>query len=416
MKRNSRLLQILLFCLVGIYLLNCLSPIRLHADTLRYFALKDCMEFGCPPDSVGAKDFLPYGYTVLLVALSKLHLLHSFTLILVNCFYLFCSLWLMKKLFGDVLPAFVPMLLILLNWTMIKFVTHPLSEMQYMFFSLASLYFFHRYTRGKMIGHLLAAFLCAGLAFLTRSVAVALFAALMIGLVWLYRKELLHLIRGNKILVVVLLVLVVGAVMLSRVLGLDHYTAAFGKEFKKGVTFSAMLKWHFTEWSEIGFNTSIVKLTPFVSLAKAKVIYVITGILLFGAFAWLVYLRRKVIPLAVTAYLFFYTVLMFDWPFYDPRFWVPVVPLIVAVICCGPLPRPRLPRLVVSAACAVYVLLGVVSVGYMTYTSLNRRVMARTQANGVYRNEYETVFYGKPQSDTAKHIDPAVLSVIKRYN
>ena len=415
-ERNRRLLQVLLYGLAGIYLLNCLSPIRLHTDTVRYFGIKDCLEFGCPPDSEAAKDYFPYGYTFLLIALSKLHLLHSFVLILINCIYLFSGLWLLRKLFGQVLPAFVPILLILLNWTMIKFVTHPLSEMQYIFFSMASLYFFHRYAEGRVIGNLLWAFLCGGLAFLTRSVGLSLIAALMAGLVWLYRQELLNLIRRNKFLVVLLVLVAVGVVAFSRVLGLDHYTEVFGKQFKKGTTFSAMIKWHFTEWSEVGFNTSIVKLTPFVTLAKAKLIYLFAGILMVGGFVWLVYLRRKVIPFIVIAYLFFYTVLMFDWPFYDPRFWVPVLPLIVAVICSGPFPRARLPRVVLTAVCAVYVLLGVVSVGYMTYTSLNKKVMVRTQANGVYRNEYETVFFGKPLSDTAQHIDPAVLSIIQRYN
>lgn len=415
-ERSTRLMKILLLVLAGIYLLNCLSPIRLHVDTLRYFAIKDCLEFGCPPDSEAAKDYFPYGYTALLIILSKLHLLHSFVLILINIFFLFTGLLLMKKLFGQVLPAVVPLLLILLNWTMIKFVTHPLSEMQYIFFSMASLYFFNRYAGSRRTGHLLAAFLCGGLAFLTRSVGISLIIALMTGLVGLYRQELLQLIRRNRILVILLVLVAVGVVVFSRVLGLDHYTEVFSKQFKKGTTFSAMIKWHFTEWSEVGFNTSIVKLTPFVTLGKAKLIYLVTGILLVGGFGWLVYLRRKVIPFIVIAYLLYYTLLMFDWPFYDPRFWVPILPLIVAVICCGPFPRARLPKLFVYLACGVYVVLGVVSVGYMTYTSLDKKVMVRTQANGVYRNEYETVFFGKPLSDTAQHIDPAVLSVIQRYN
>jgi hypothetical protein len=42
--------------------------------------------------------------------------------------------------------------------------------------------------------------------------------------------------------------------------------------------------------------------------------------------------------------------------------------------------------------------------------------MAKTQASGAFRNEYETIWYGKPLSDTAKHIDPAALEVIRRYD
>src|ERR1700722_10578509 len=166
-ERSTRLMKILLLALAGIYLLNCLSPIRLHVDTLRYFAIKDCIELGCPPDSEAARDYFPYGYTALLLILSKLHLLHSAVIILFNCAYLFGGIWLAGKLFGQVRVPYVAALLVLLNWTVIKFVTHPLSEMQYLFFSLASIYAFFQFPRNKTAWNLLLAFLLAGLAFLT---------------------------------------------------------------------------------------------------------------------------------------------------------------------------------------------------------------------------------------------------------
>jgi hypothetical protein len=65
---------------------------------------------------------------------------------------------------------------------------------------------------------------------------------------------------------------------------------------------------------------------------------------------------------------------------------------------------------------ALYFALGVVSMGYLTYTSLNKKVFARTQAGGVYRNDYETLFYGKPLSDTARTTDPGLVDLLRRYN
>ncbi len=404
------------YALVCVYLLNCISPLRLHVDMLRYFAIKDCVELGCPPDSDAARDYLPYGYTGLLLILSKLHILHSFVIVLINCVYLFGGLWLVTKMFGTALNPFVLALLVLLNWTVIKFVTHPLSEMQYIFFSMGSLYFFYRYTQERRVMLVLASFACGALAFLTRSVGVALAATLVAGLVWQFRNALILLIRRHKILVSIISLVVVGVIVFSRQLGLNHYTGVFNKQFNEGVTFSRILKWHFTEWSEIGFNTSIVKLLPFIPAGLARMLFIAGGILLFVIFGWLLFIRRNTVPFIVKAYLFFYFILMFDWPFYDPRFWVPVLPLVAAVIAGGSFPKTGIRRMVVGVFLFVYIALGIVSVGYMTYTSLNRKVMARTQANGVYRNEYETVFFGKPQSDTARHIDNAVLSVIKRYN
>lgn len=416
MKQRDLLLKWVVYGLVLVYLLNCFSPLRLHVDMLRYFAIKDCIELGCPSDSFAAGDYLPYGYTILLLVLSKLSLLHSFVLVFINCIYLFGSLLLIRKIFGNQINFFLLGVLVLLNWTIIKFVTHPLSEMQFLFFSMASLYFFRRYSDTRRLLSLILSFAMCALAFLTRSAGLALAAALVAGLLWLYREQLLLLMRRNKILVVALVLVLACIVVFSRLLGLDHYTSVFTKQFREGLQFSTMLKWHFTEWSEIAGNTSIVKIFPFVPASVAKTLFFGIGVLLVAGFLWLLFARAKGTPMVVKLYLLFYTVLMFDWPFYDPRFWVPVLPLIAAVIAGLPFPKRKLYRAAVTGWFAVYLVLGVVSAAYMTYTSLNRRVMARTHANGVYRNEYETVFFGKPQSDTARRIDPEVLSVIRRYN
>jgi hypothetical protein len=73
-------------------------------------------------------------------------------------------------------------------------------------------------------------------------------------------------------------------------------------------------------------------------------------------------------------------------------------------------------KTVLSSMFIVYALLGVFAIGFITYTSLNKRSLARTQANGVYRNEYETHFFGKPQSDTARHIDASALHILQKYD
>jgi len=52
----------------------------------------------------------------------------------------------------------------------------------------------------------------------------------------------------------------------------------------------------------------------------------------------------------------------------------------------------------------------------MVYTSLNKKVFARTQAKGAYRSEYEIHFYGKPLSDTVTSVDKDVIELLKRYD
>jgi hypothetical protein len=73
-------------------------------------------------------------------------------------------------------------------------------------------------------------------------------------------------------------------------------------------------------------------------------------------------------------------------------------------------------RVVLRWILVVYIAMGLGAAGYSTYTAFNKKTLARTQAGGIYRNEYETYFYGKPLSDTATRTDSSVLNIIKRYN
>lgn len=405
------------YLLVIIYLINCFTPFRMHVDTMRYFAIKDCIEFGCPESSDAALDYLPYGYTALLLLLSKLGILTSFTLVLINCLYLFGALFFIKKLFERSLDIYLFIPLVLLSWVIIKFTVHPLSEMQYLFFSMGSLYLFYQFTKTKKIVSLAGSFILAGFAFITRSVGIALVAGLIAGLCWQYRKELGIFFKKYKIATVFLILLCTATIFFSKQLGVNHYIGEFTKQFDKGVSFGKLIGWHFSEWAEITINTSGVKIQHYLPDSTGKILFIVLGILIFTFVVYLLYFKKNKVPFIVKSYLFFYFLLMFNWPFYDPRFWVPVVPLIIAVLVqfSKSSVSPTFPRRSIQMISGIYIILGVVSVSYMTYTSFNKKVFAKKQANGVYRNEYETVFFGKPLSDTARHIDSFILKTIKNH-
>jgi hypothetical protein len=413
--RNTWLLKWAVYVLAVLFFINCFSPLRIHVDMLRYFAIKDCLENNCPPTADRA-DYLPFGYTALLLALSKLGILRSFSIIFINCIYLLGGLYFVRKVFAYIHSPLFLFVLVLLNWTVIKFVDHPLSELQYLFFSLASIFAFYQYAKNKKIINLLMAFLFAALAFLTRTVGVALLAALCLGLIWEFRRQLLELISRNKILVAILALCMIAILIFSKQLGLNHYTGVMSKQFQEGLHFSRILKWHFLEWGELFINTSSIKASSYLPSPWGIGIFLLAGVICFAGFIYICFIKRNRIPFIVKAYLFFYLILMFAWPFYDPRFWVPVIPLMAAVIAQTSFQENKAFRLIASLLLVVYTAFGTVSMVYMTYTSLNRKAFARTEANGVYRNEYETHFFGKPLSDTATHEDPYVLDVLRRYD
>lgn len=414
-QKNIRLLQWAIFILGGLYFINCFSPIRIHYDMLRYFAIKDCLEGNCPPGA-DRNDYLPFGYTALLLLMSKLGILKSYSIIFINCLYLLGGLFFVRKVFAYIRAPYFLFLLVLLNWTVIKFVTHPLSELQYLFFSLGGVYAFYRFTQTKNYLNLLIAFLLAGLAFVTRTVGVTLLVALFLSLVWEYRKQFFILLKKNKIVATLILFCIIGVLIFSKQLGLNHYSGVMSKQFSGGLEHAEVIKWHFSEWGEILTNTSKAKMISYLPASVGAWLYICIGILGVCAFVFICFIQKNKIPFVVKTYLFLYLLLMFNWPFQDPRFWVPVIPLIAAVISQTSFVRLAIARIFSSFYFWVYLILGIASLTYMTYTSLDKKVFSRTQAKGVYRNEYEIHFFGKPLSDTAMHIDPYLVEFLKKYD
>jgi hypothetical protein len=404
------------FYFLGIlFFLNCFTPLRLHYDMLRYFAIKDCIESHCPPGA-DPKDYMPYGYTALLLFLSRLGILKSFYLVFINCIYLFGGLYFVRKIFSTIREPFFLFFLVLMNWTIIKFVAHPLSEMQYLFFSSGSVYSFCLFSERKNFWHLVLAFFLAGMAFLTRTVGISLVVALFTAIIWEYRKQVILLIKKNRMAMLGIGACVAGVLVFSRQLGLNHYTGVMSNQFKGGVRFVEVIQWHFAEWGEILMNTSRLKVITHLPAGLGEVLFVAIGVLGICGFVYICFIRKNRIPFVVKAYLFFYMILLFNWPFPDPRFWVPIIPLIAAVISQTSISSYRLVKLPAFIYFITYTLLGLLSLGFFTYTSFNKEEFSKTQAKGVYRNEYEVHFFGKTLSDTATHTDPNLVEFLNKYD
>ncbi len=403
--------------MAAVYLADCFSPLRFHYDNLRYFAIKDCKEYGCPPDSDAAKDYFPIGYTALLILLSKLHILKGFTLVLINSLYLFGGLWFVFQIFKKNISPYFFFAIVLLNWLMVKYTAHPLSEPQYIFFSGASIYFFFRFKVRKEFKWFLFSLIAGGLAFLTRTVGVTLICALVVGLLWEYKEQQITFFKKNKVLVIASLVVVIGAlVFFSSFLGLNWYGNVLSEHFREA-PFLKRLQWRFTEWGELFMNTPSNKIVMYLSGTPGLVLFVAVGLPVFLWFMYHLYFRKNGVPFYLKAYILFYCMIMFNWPFNDPRFWVPIIPLIAALIIQMPLQMNGLVKTLSTLLIIVYAGCGAFASGFMVYTSLDHKAFSKNQANGVYRNEYETFFFGKPLSDTAtRPVDPWVMDVLKRYD
>jgi hypothetical protein len=213
-----------------------------------------------------------------------------------------------------------------------------------------------------------------------------------------------------------LLLCAAALVIFSRQLGLNHYTGVMSKQFKENLRFSDVIGWHFSEWGEILVNISRYKVIGFFPGHIGDWLFILIGIMGIAGFIHICFIRKNSVSFIVKAYLSFYILLMFNWPFADPRFWVPVIPLIAAVISQTSFSQARVIKILDITCFVIYATLGLVSLGYFTYTSFNKRELSKTQARGVYRNEYETHFFGKPLSDTVTHIDPYLVEFLNKYD
>lgn len=415
----SKLFRLAMFGMVLVYLASCFTPLHLHFDSIRYFNIKDCLEFGCDPNSFAATDYLPFGYTGLLIVLSKLGILNSFSIVFVNCLYIFAGLYLVYKIFASQLNPFVFGVLALFNWTLIKFVAHPLSEMQYIFFSAVSLYCFHLFTKKRNWLYLGLAFVFAILTVLTRTVGVSLLPALVLGLGWEFRQELKRIVQKNKLtLLIVVVVGIAGVIFSASKLKITDYSGLLQEAFAKGAGnfFAENLKNHFTELTEVFFNMPASKLMGVIPGGLGPVLFVVIGVALFGWLMYTTFAKRSNVPVYIRIYLLFYSVIILNWPYYDPRFWVPVLPLILAVMLQTPFNSKPWLKGVSRIYLAAYLALGLFAAAYSLYIGLDKNRFAQKQASGVYRNEYEIKFFGKPQSDTATRVDPEVLNILKKYD
>lgn len=401
--------RFLLLSFAVFYLIGCFTPLRLEIDCIRYFSLKECLENACPPGFQAANDQHPLGYPVLLLILSRLGLLHSFVIAGINALFLAGSLFFVTRSFPSSMRSFLFFPLVCLQWTFIKFFSYPLSEMQYLFFSTGCLYCFQCYTREKKGLWLIAAFAGAGLAFFTRSAGCMLAPALLAGLIREHR-QVLKLPIVKILLVGAGVFCLAGVFLFSKVLRINMY---LGWLLDRGSPIP-LLREHFKEWGQLILNVPGNKVITFLP-DWGNLLLVIAGLLLAVVFIYAFFIRRKEVPLVISVYLIAYCLLLFNWPFFDARFWIPVVPYMAVVISA--LTHSSRGVRGGRVLLAVYFLMGIGAAGYSIYTMYHKDVMARTQAGGIYRNEYETWFFGRAMSDTATHpIDPEVLSILKRYN
>ena len=403
--------------LACIYILNFFSPFRLTHDTIRYIDLKEWFETGRPADARAAKDYLPYGYVFFLLFLSKLQILKPFFIALIHSCYLLSSLWFIKKMFGSSIKFWQLAAFCLLNWTTIKFVITPLSEMQFLFFTMGGLYFFHRHYVEQKKVFLLWTLVFTLAAILTRTAGIVLLLAILLTLFFRWRTSIGKQLKKNSILFLLIISALALAAYYLRQFMFADYFHYFWISFRHNQQFfySLNLKFHTIECASIFLNFPAGKIHQ-VQPGLRDGFYFTIGFIFLIFILGLLFNRKQPIPLEIRIYILLYMIVLYNWPYFEPRFWVPIVPLIIAIFLQKSNPRKQLLKFLLSAYKFAYIVVGLAGLSYYTYTSLNKKALATKQDAGIWRNEYETYFFGRPLNDSGKSINTHVLGILKKYN
>ncbi|HEX2684243.1 MAG TPA: hypothetical protein VHL77_09935, partial [Ferruginibacter sp.] len=319
---RARVPLIILLALTAVYIANCFTPLRLTNDTVRYITIKEWMEAGKPADHPAANEFLPYGYVWFLLILSKLGIAKSVVISFIQLLYFFGSVWFIKKIFGSEIKGWQLLALCMLSWASMKFVITPLSEMQFLFFSMGALYFFKS---SKFVW----AIIFTAAAMLTRTIGFVLIIAFVLGLFWRKRQAIGSFISKNKLIIAGSAAVLAVLFFLFDGFGIERYLTNHSYYFQPLFSdplgfFLNNFKSHLIDWSALVLNAPAPRIAMFGTALKDAV-YLIAGIISFAVLLFLLLKNEDIAP-EIKAYLLCYSLIIFIWPLSEPRLWLPIFP------------------------------------------------------------------------------------------
>jgi hypothetical protein len=158
------------------------------------------------------------------------------------------------------------------------------------------------------------------------------------------------------------------------------------------------LSYRLTEFGELFVNLPTSK-TPHAIRAIVPWI----GLVLFLLTVLGLSTKRRRIG-TTEVFLVCYMGILFVWPYYDARFWLPVIPLLIAYLVLA-VKRLRLPHAVVLIYCGIFAALGVAAIAYSTVISFSGSRFPDRYGDGTLRSTYCAAF------DSCKSIDYTQVNV-----
>ena len=416
-----RFSQGLLLLLAICFLLQVFSPLRLNTDAIILLSMGESAAHGGGFLDSGQKTVHPPGYPALLAALMRVGLARPWAIVGLNAVFLSAGLFatyslLIREFFEDKSVVLIICSLFLLSFIVVKHFPIPLTDVPFFCCSMCCLAVMSKTTKmdwnWRFVILAVAAWLLAVAAITTRRVGVALVPPLVFMIVCSpHFKSLLKRLSRRTTLMIVGASAIVG-VGTMRVVAKTSTLVDFlsvAKQSKISTLVVQIISYRLTEFGELLGNLPMSKMPTQLHIMVPWIGLILFLLTLFG----LATKRRHIGPTEV--FLVCYMGILFAWPYYDARFWLPVLPLLIAYSVLA-IKSLRFPNGVVMIYCIVFSALGFVAIAYSTRISFAGSTFPDRYGDGTLRPTYCAAFQSCRDGGDPNKVDAKALRVLRAYN
>jgi hypothetical protein len=406
------------------YLVQIASPLRLVGDGVDYLLQASSAADGYGFRVHGEQSMRPPGYPALIFLLVKAGIGKSWAIVALNCLLLGIGCWssyyVLRSSFGfEAGAAEAICLLTLLSFVMVKHVTYPLSDVCFFGASMPCLLLLLRAeadtSRGRYWRLAVAVPLlvfCIELRTIGITLIPAFAWAMVGGALW--ARSVPQWLRRHRIASFVLLLFVFVAMAWAGKMFLHSRYLQFNAKtlHRRGVmgNFVSDLSDHTQEWGELAVNAPVSKLPGGLEFPVR-----VAGFLALLLAATGIWEKRRKLDASVW-YVAGYASIVFAYPWFDTRLWLPVLPLLMGYVLIGArrLVPTRLLRPAIFAYCSVFCLLGMVALGYSTRLTFAGSQFPDLYGDGTLRATYRTALLGESPKNAAD-VSTDALYLLRRY-
>ena len=420
-KRTQSFIAIAFVLVALAYIVQCATPLRLINDGIDYLMQASSALDGHGFLFHGVRSMRPPGYPAMIFLLARLSLGTSWAIVALNCALLAlgcCASYfvLLRSFEFSTSVSKLICLLTLLSYLMVRSVTYPLSDISYFGLSVPCLLLLLKAEaepaarRWRFLLPLLALIV---ICIEVRTIGIVLLPAFLWAAIGGMEgsPRMYPFLRRHRLITIsgVILLLIVVADVFFHSRYMQFNLPIF---LKRGIvrSITANIGYHTAEWGEMMINAPLSKL-PAVLMLPVRFV---------GGFAivlWLVgmWTRRRRID-SVLPYVIGGACIVFVYPWFDTRLWLPFVPFLMAYMLLGlrQMFSSRLLRPLLVAYCTCFVLLGIVALGFSTRQTFAGSRFADTYGDGNFRATYKLALRGtQPVGDDK--IDPDALYLLRRF-